>query len=100
MKAKLVIERHAKGPLEGEIENWWVEDERGNRWEIFSDKPPNFSVQYDNGKDCGTGRFVLKPDQDLTHGSEFPGVLHETLVGEFGVPCELEFTGVSKTENE
>jgi hypothetical protein len=99
MKAKLIIERHTEGPLKDEIENWWVEDERGNRWEIFSDNPPDLSVQYDTGKNCGTGRFVLEPGQDLAHGSEFPGVVHETPVGEFGVPCELEFPGVSKTEN-
>jgi hypothetical protein len=92
MNAKLVIKRHAEGPLKGDIENWWVEDEQGNRWEIFSDEPPNFSVQYDNGKNCGTGQFVLEPGQDLAHGSEFPGVVQETPVGEFGVPCELEFS--------
>jgi hypothetical protein len=91
MNAKLMIKRHDTGPLKGEIEAWWVEDDQGHRWEIFSSEPPKFSVQYDTGESCGTGQFVLASDQDLTHGSELCGSLHDTPVGEFGVPCELEF---------
>jgi hypothetical protein len=100
MNAKLVLRRRTAGPLKGEIEAWWVEDELGNRWEIFSYDPPKFSVQYDTGERCGTGQFVLAPDQDLTQGLEFPGVVNETPVGEFGVPCELEFESTPQTHEE
>lgn len=99
MKAKLIIRRYTEGSLKGKIKDWWVEDEIGNRWELFSDKPPDFSVQYDNGTNCGTGRFVLESGQDLTHGSELSGIIHETPVGELGVPCELEFPSVPTTES-
>ena len=48
--------------------------------------------QYEAGKDCGTGVFVLDNGQDLNHGSELSGEIQETPVGDFGVPCEVEFT--------
>lgn len=99
MKAKLVVTRRTKGPLAGAIDTWWVVDERGQRWEIFSDNRPDFSVQFDSGKYCGTGVFVLESGQDLGHGSEFVGEIRETPVGVFGVPCEVEFTSVSGTES-
>jgi hypothetical protein len=100
MNARLVIKRHTDGPLEGKIEAWWVEDEQGQRWEIFSYDPPKFSVQYDTGESCGTGQFVPDTDQELTKGFEFPGIVHETPVGEFGVPCELEFESVPQTHEQ
>lgn len=92
MKAKLMVKRHAEGPLAGAIDTWWVVDERGQRWEIFSDNRPQFSIQYDSGNDCGSGIFVLENGQDLDHGSEYSGEIHDTPVGSFGVPCEVEFT--------
>ncbi len=98
MKAKLVVTRHTKGPLTGSIDTWWVVDERGQRWEIFFDNRPDFSVQYDEGKECGTGVFVLEGSQDLSRGSEFAGEIHGTPVGLFGVPCEVEFASFSGTE--
>ena len=91
MEAKLVLTRRTDGPLAGVINAWWVVDARGQRWEIFSVNRPEFSVQYDAGKDCGTGVFVLEGDQDLTRGSEFAGEIRETPVGVFGVPCQVEF---------
>jgi hypothetical protein len=100
MEANLIIRRHSEGRLKGKIDDWWVEDKKGNRWEIFTDDLPYFSVQYDNGENCGTGRFVLEPGQDLAHGSELSGVIYETPVGELGVPCELEFPSVSTHESE
>lgn len=98
MKATLFVTRHANGPLAGSIDNWWVVDERGQRWEIFSEDLPNFSVQYGEGKDCGTGVFVLESSQDLSHGLEFQGEIHDTPVGIFGVPCEVEFSSPSNSE--
>jgi hypothetical protein len=98
MKAKLVVTRHAEGPLAGSIDTMWVVDERGQRWEIFADNRPVFSVQYDEGKDCGTGVFVLEGGQDLSLGSEFAGEIQETPVGLFGVPCEVEFPSFSLPE--
>ncbi len=100
MNAKLVIRRHSVGLLKGQIEAWWVEDERGHRWEIFSYDPPTFSVQYDTGESCGTGQFVLDADQELAQGLEFPGTVRETPVGEFGVPCELEFAGFPQPQEQ
>jgi hypothetical protein len=100
MRATLVIVRRPNGAGKGEIDGWWVEDERGFRWEIFAYEPPNFSIQYDTGKSCGTGRFVLDTDQDLSRGSRLRGTLEETPVGEFGVPCDLEFVSAPLTENQ
>ena len=97
MKAKLVVTRQTKGPLAGVIDAWWVVDERGQTWEIFSDNRPEFSVQYDAGKDCGTGVFVLESGQDLNSGSEFAGEIRETPVGVFGVPCQVEFVPAKKS---
>lgn len=98
MKAKLIVTRHAGGPLAGSIDSWWVVDERGQRWEIFVDNRPSFSVQYGEGKDCGTGVFVLESGQDLNQGLQFAGEIRETPVGVFGVPCEVEFASPSSTE--
>jgi hypothetical protein len=91
MNAKLVIRRRISEQSNGDIDSWWVEDEAGHQWEIFSYDFQKFFVQYDNGESCGTGEFVLAPGQELSTGSEFPGTLTETPVGKFGVPCELEF---------
>lgn len=98
MHATLVIGRSPDGPRKGEIESWWVEDERGVRWEIFAYDPPVFSIQYDTGKSCGTGRFSLEPDQHLSDGLRLRGVVRETPVGEFGVPCEVEFVSIGKKD--
>jgi hypothetical protein len=73
-------------------------DERGRRWEVFSDDRDGFIVQYATYEDCETGVFVLDNDPNLDLGSEFAGEIHETRSGYFGVPCELEFGSVSKTE--
>jgi hypothetical protein len=101
MRAALVVKRHQKGLLAGEIDTWWVKDELGHRWEIFSYDPPNFSIQYDTGEKCGTGIFVLDSEKDLRTGIEMPGTIFETVVGDFGVPCEVEFTYVAEnTETE
>ncbi|MEW6137837.1 MAG: hypothetical protein AB1733_06330 [Thermodesulfobacteriota bacterium] len=99
MRAKLIVTRHAEGPLAGSIDTWWVVDERGQRWEILSDERPDFAVQYDTGTDCGTGTFVLGSGHDLDHGTEFSGEIHETPVGAFGVPCEVEFGTNSANSN-
>lgn len=98
MKAKLMVTRHAEGRFAGAIDTWWVVDERGQKWEIFSDNRPEFSVQYDAGEDCGTGLFVLESGQNLERGSEFAGEIRETPVGLFGVPCEVEFLSVSEVD--
>jgi hypothetical protein len=52
---------------------------------------PQVFLSFDAGESCGTGQFVLHPDQELTQGFEFPGFVHESPVGESGVPSELAF---------
>ncbi|HMK37368.1 MAG TPA: hypothetical protein VK463_20000 [Desulfomonilaceae bacterium] len=91
MQAALIIKRYTTGPMQGAIENWWVDDIQGHRWEIFAYDPPDFVIQYDTGENCGTGRFVLDAGQDLSYGSELSGTIYDTPVGEFGVPCQFEF---------